>query len=167
MHVGELKTRVRVDDRDVSLELVKSGLAWHYKKYSSNPTLASAEQQARAEGAGIWSLPDLIPPWEQRRGSSGTWERAVESSSQSGIVYHGNKSSRIYHDPGCRYYNCKTVPASSAVRKRRTGPGTEGVRSASLNPSQSSPIIFPSDESKPFSFLGKHVSDPARHEASR
>ncbi len=45
---GRLVARVRVDDRDVSLELVKAGLAWHYKKYSGDPTLASAKQQARA-----------------------------------------------------------------------------------------------------------------------
>ena len=104
---GRLVARVRVDSLDVSLELVKAGLAWHYKKYSSDPELAAAEQQARAEGVGVWSLADPIPPWEQRRGSSGNWERAVESSSQSGTVYHGNLSGHIYHAPGCRYYNCK------------------------------------------------------------
>ncbi len=94
---GRLVARVRVNDTDVSLELVKAGLAWHYKRYSSDPGLAGAEQQARAEGVGVWSLPDPIPPWEQRRGGvSETWERAVESS-QSGTVYHGNVSSRIYH----------------------------------------------------------------------
>ncbi len=104
---GRLVARVQVEGKDVSLELVKAGLAWHYKRYSSDPGLAAAEQQARAEEVGVWSLADPLPPWEQRRGSSGTWERTVESSSQSGAVYHGNVSSRIYHDPGCRYYNCK------------------------------------------------------------
>ena len=29
------------------------------------------------------------------------------TESSSGTTYHGNVSSRIYHDPGCRYYNCK------------------------------------------------------------
>ena len=104
---GRLVARVRVDDKDVSLELVKAGLAWHYKKYSSDPGLAAAERRARTEEVGIWSLANPLPPWEQRRGSSGNWERAPESSSPSGTVYHGNVSSQIYHAPSCRYYNCK------------------------------------------------------------
>ena len=37
-------------------------------------------------------------------------DQAVTESSSgasgTGTVYHGNVSSRIYHDPGCRYYNC-------------------------------------------------------------
>ena len=43
---GRLVARVRVDDTDVSLELARAGLAWHYKKYSSDPELAAAEQRA-------------------------------------------------------------------------------------------------------------------------
>ncbi len=53
---GRLVARVRVNDRDVSLELVKAGLAWHYKKYSSAPELVVAERQAKAERLGVWSL---------------------------------------------------------------------------------------------------------------
>lgn len=119
---------VRVDDTDVSLELVRAGLAWHYKKYSSDPTLASAERQARAERAGVWSLADPLPPWEQRRGTSETWERAVESSSQSGTVYHGNVSSRIYHDSSCRYYNCKNCTREFRSKEEAHGAGYRGCK---------------------------------------
>ena len=63
---GRLVARVKVDNTDVSLELAKAGLAWHYKKYSSDPKLAAAEQQARTEGIGVWSLPDPRPPWDHR-----------------------------------------------------------------------------------------------------
>ena len=92
---GRLVARVKVDNTDVSLELAKAGLAWHYKTYSSDPKLAAAEQQARTEGIGVWSLPDPRPPWDHRTGTSETWQRAVESSPQSGTVFHGNVSSRI------------------------------------------------------------------------
>lgn len=85
---GRLVARVRVDDTDVSLELVKAGLAWHYKKYSSDPALAGAEQQARAEGVGVWSLADPIPPWELKQGEGGTWARAVaETLSESKFTH--------------------------------------------------------------------------------
>ena len=45
---GRLVARVQIDDDDISLELVKAGLAWHYKKYSSDPELAAAEQQNKS-----------------------------------------------------------------------------------------------------------------------
>ena len=125
---GRLVARVLIDEKDVSLELVKAGLAWHYKEYSDDSMLAAAEQQARAERAGIWSLPDPIPPWEQRRGSSGTWERSVENSSQSGAVYHGNLSSRIYHAPSCRYYNCKNCTREFRSKEDAHGAGYRGCK---------------------------------------
>ena len=125
---GRLVARVRINGKDVSLELVKAGLAWHYKEYSSDPTLSGAERQARAEGLGVWSLADPIPPWEQRRGDSGTWERAVESSPQSGTVYHGNTNSRIYHDSGCRYYNCKNCTREFRSKEEAHGAGYRGCK---------------------------------------
>ena len=51
----------------MSLELIKAGLAWHYKRYSSDPVLAKAEEQARRQKLGLWSMPNPIPPWEYRR----------------------------------------------------------------------------------------------------
>ena len=64
---GRLVARVEVEATDVSLELVRAGLAWHYKRYSSDLGLAAAEEQARAESLGIWSLPDPTPPWELKK----------------------------------------------------------------------------------------------------
>ena len=118
---SRLIARIRVDDTDISLELVKAGLAWHYKENSSDPVLAGAEQQARAEGVGVWSLADPIPPWELKQ-SGGTWARAVPEPS-SETVYHDNVSSRIYHDPGCRYYNCKNC---TPLKRSHSYPGASG-----------------------------------------
>lgn len=54
------------DNRWVNLELVNNGLAWHFKKYSSNSQLHAAEQAARAARVGIWSQPNPIAPWSFR-----------------------------------------------------------------------------------------------------
>lgn len=64
---GRMVARVYVGDQDVSLELVRAGLAWHFKKYSSDPVLADAEEQARREKKGLWSMPNPVPPWEYRK----------------------------------------------------------------------------------------------------
>jgi endonuclease YncB( thermonuclease family) len=52
--------RVYIQGKDVSLELVKAGLAWHFKKYSSDPVLAEAEESARKAKAGLWSMPSPV-----------------------------------------------------------------------------------------------------------
>lgn len=50
----------------VNLELVKQGLAWHYKKYSKDERFALAENEARLKKRGLWILKSPIAPWEYR-----------------------------------------------------------------------------------------------------
>lgn len=64
---GRIVARISVEGKDLSLELVKAGLAWHYKKYSSDPVLAEVEAEARKAKKGLWSMPNPMPPWEYRR----------------------------------------------------------------------------------------------------
>ena len=66
---GRMVARIMIAGQDVSLELVKAGLACtHYKRYSSDPLLAAeAEAEARRLKKGFWSMPHPIPPWEYRR----------------------------------------------------------------------------------------------------
>lgn len=97
---GRTVARVFVGGKDVSLELVKAGLAWHFKRYSADATLASAEVEARNERRGLWADPHAVPPWDFRHPSP-----SVQASSTSGS-FHGNVRSRVFHAPGCQYYNC-------------------------------------------------------------
>jgi micrococcal nuclease len=64
---GRMVARIYVAGGDLSLELVRAGLAWHFKKYSSDPVQAEAEVEARKAKAGLWSMPGAMPPWEWRR----------------------------------------------------------------------------------------------------
>jgi micrococcal nuclease len=59
--------RVAVGGQDVSLELVRAGLAWHFKRYSSYHLLKEAEKEARRAKAGLWSMPNPVPPWKYRK----------------------------------------------------------------------------------------------------
>lgn len=74
---GRLVARVFVGDKDVALEQVRTGLAWHYRRYESDQTpserreFSVAEQHAREAGIGLWADPSPLPPWryrEQQRG---------------------------------------------------------------------------------------------------
>jgi endonuclease YncB( thermonuclease family) len=53
----------------VNAELVRTGNAWCYRKYSKDPRIAAYEDEARAAGRGLWSLPEAqrTPPWQWRR----------------------------------------------------------------------------------------------------
>ncbi len=64
---GRLVSRVSSQVKDVNLELVKAGLAWHDTEYSSDATLAAAEQAARRARLGLWIDPDPVPPSVARR----------------------------------------------------------------------------------------------------
>jgi micrococcal nuclease len=65
---GRLVARVVLaDGRDVSTEMIRAGMAWHYKQYSSNKMLARLETQARMSKAGLWRDPNPVAPWEIRK----------------------------------------------------------------------------------------------------
>lgn len=51
---------------DVSLLMLQSGMAWHFKKFDSTEDYARAEERARARKLGLWSHPDPTAPWDFR-----------------------------------------------------------------------------------------------------
>lgn len=58
--------------RDVSLEMVRRGLAWVYERYCRVPAcevMRRAQTEAQATRSGLWAAPDPIPPWEWRHHS--------------------------------------------------------------------------------------------------
>lgn len=58
---------VLLEGLNVNQELVRKGLAWHYKKYSDNDIYSALEIDARNRHAGIWSQPNPIAPWDWRK----------------------------------------------------------------------------------------------------
>lgn len=64
--------KVLLGNKDVCLEQLGAGLAWHYKKYESEQSpedrqvYAEAEASARAGRVGLWRDKGAIPPWEWR-----------------------------------------------------------------------------------------------------
>lgn len=58
---------VYYNDKCLNQELVKNGLAWHYKKYSHKKIFDDLEREAREKGIGLWSDKNPTPPWDFRR----------------------------------------------------------------------------------------------------
>ena len=104
---GRLVARVIAEGKDVSHELVKAGLAWHFKKYSSERELAELEDKAREARVGIWSMPNQ-PPWDFRHnGQAPRSKTKADSAEGLAVVYHGNVNSRVFHRPSCPSYDCR------------------------------------------------------------
>jgi endonuclease YncB( thermonuclease family) len=55
------------DGRELSREMIRAGLAWHYKQFNSNAKLAALEIEAREARRGLWADNNPHPPWEIRR----------------------------------------------------------------------------------------------------
>lgn len=70
---GRLVGKILLDGKDVNLEQVKSGMAWHYKFYEDEQTpedrdaYAKAETDARAARRGLWQDPNPIEPYQFRK----------------------------------------------------------------------------------------------------
>jgi endonuclease YncB( thermonuclease family) len=69
---GRLVGSVFLKGRDIGLEQVRAGLAWHFKRYANEQTSEAqqvytlAENAARERHLGLWTDPRPVPPWEWR-----------------------------------------------------------------------------------------------------
>lgn len=63
---GRTLAFVFVDDLCINKELIRLGMAWHYKKYNSDPELAELEVIARKAKVGLWTQNDPEAPWDFR-----------------------------------------------------------------------------------------------------
>ena len=56
---------VVINDKNqtVNQEMVKLGMAWHYKKYSKDSLYAKLESEARKNRVGLWQDKNPIAPW--------------------------------------------------------------------------------------------------------
>lgn len=54
------------DSLSLCHELIKNGLAWHYRKYSKDSLLQALEDEARKNNIGLWQDKNAMAPWEWR-----------------------------------------------------------------------------------------------------
>ena len=61
--IGEI---ILQDGTNINKELVRNGLAWHFRKYSNDNEYSQLETEARQKQVGLWSDKKPIAPWEWR-----------------------------------------------------------------------------------------------------
>jgi len=97
---------IMLDGRDINIEQVKAGVAWHFKKYEDEQspterhTYAAAELSARAAKLGLWKNENPLPP--------GDWRQEVKTKRWGPppppATIIGSANSKKYHRPDCPGY---------------------------------------------------------------
>jgi endonuclease YncB( thermonuclease family) len=90
---GRTIATIMLAGQDVNLAMIKVGLAWHYKRYAKEQSIAvalaygQAEDMARAKHLAIWLESNPTAPWEWRENLR---TRGIKSS---GSIMRGELSS--------------------------------------------------------------------------
>jgi endonuclease YncB( thermonuclease family) len=100
-----------VAGRDINAEMVRSGAAWAFVKYSR--TYVETEAEARLSRLGIWQG-EAEPAWTYRERR---WQSA-ETSAPNGCAIKGNVTGHghIYHMPWSPWYGKVRVDAAKGER---------------------------------------------------
>lgn len=64
---GRWIAEIYYKDKCLNKELVRNGLAWHFKKYSKSKVYADLEIEARKNKIGLWREKEPVAPWEWRK----------------------------------------------------------------------------------------------------
>lgn len=102
-------------DKDIGSEMVSSGWAWAFRRYST--TYVNEEQAAEAAGVGIWQG-ESLPAWEYRSLQWNNAQRETATSEDGTCLIKGNISSngKIYHAPWHRSYASTKINTSKGER---------------------------------------------------
>ncbi len=65
---GRTVGTVFVGSQNLNAELVRQGMAWVYREYTSDKRLYALESEAKQSKRGLWLQENPISPWEWRRG---------------------------------------------------------------------------------------------------
>lgn len=120
---GRLVASLAIDGRDVGLDLVRAGAAWHFTQFSDDAALAAAQREARAARRGLWSQPAPVAPWRHRAAERASGQQTARPRPPVAGAFHGNVSSKVFHASGCPQFECPNCTAgfASADAARRAG----------------------------------------------
>ncbi len=59
--------QVYVEDKHINSEMIRTGNAWHFKRYNQSKKLADLEIEAKKEKLGLWGTDNPQAPWDYRK----------------------------------------------------------------------------------------------------
>ena len=108
---GRIVARCTADGVDISAQMVATGHAWAFVRYSDR--YLAQETEAKAKGLGIWRGP-AEPAWDYR---ARRWDAAV-GAAPLGCPIKGNisRNGRIYHPPWSPWYERTRIDEAAGER---------------------------------------------------
>ncbi len=64
---GRPLAQVNDGEKHVNTEMLRAGMAWHFKKYNKDESLAKVENEAKAAKKGLWAKESPVAPWDYRK----------------------------------------------------------------------------------------------------
>ena len=65
---GRYVGKIYLNGKDINGEMIRSGYAWHYYHFDSNPVYAVFMLDAQRSNRGLWQEAHPTPPWIFRKG---------------------------------------------------------------------------------------------------
>lgn len=65
---GRYVGKIYLNGKDINGEMIRSGYAWHYNHFDSNPVYAWFMLDAQRSNRGLWQEVHPTPPWIFRKG---------------------------------------------------------------------------------------------------
>lgn len=103
---GPQVSQVFLYGKEISLEMIRAGFAWHFKEYEKDQpekervVFAGAEIEARKAKLGLWADPDPTAPWQYRKKQASS--NRITDAAVPVLSIIGDRNSKVYHwDPGC------------------------------------------------------------------
>lgn len=105
---GRAVAACRVDGQDIGAALVRDGLAFAYRRYST--AYVAEENAAQADDRGLWASSTQQPEAFRRQGARQTADRSC--------AIKGNISAngRIFHQPGDAFYSRTRINPAKGER---------------------------------------------------
>lgn len=73
---------VYLQEKEINLQMVQDGFAWHYLFYDKSPEYIEAEQKARQNKSGLWIQKNPVKPYEFRKNSKRMQNRKQKGQSK-------------------------------------------------------------------------------------
>ena len=64
---GRTLGKLKIDDRNINLEMVAEGWAWQYVHFDKSVELRTAQERAKKMKLGLWADDAPLAPWDYRR----------------------------------------------------------------------------------------------------
>ena len=62
-----LLAQIHVDKTHANQEMLRTGHAWHFKRYNQSKELAELEEEAKKAKRGLWATENPQAPWDFRK----------------------------------------------------------------------------------------------------